>query len=155
MILYLAQVMMEKIEMLIFFPETKVIQIGAFRIGLVHGHQIVPWGDHASLAAMRRKLDVDILVHGHTLKHEVREHDDGYYYINPGSITGAWNYNCYTEGDSNPPSFILLSVQGSKVVVYSYQLLKNDEVDSSGSMERVDVSKVEFSKSDLTPRGNF
>ncbi|EEY62539.1 vacuolar protein sorting-associated protein 29 [Phytophthora infestans T30-4] len=48
------------------YPETKVITIGQFRIGLCHGHQIVPWGDQLSLAALQRKMNVDILVTGHT-----------------------------------------------------------------------------------------
>merc|ERR1712146_882517 len=26
------------------YPETKVVKIGGFRIGLAHGHQVVPWG---------------------------------------------------------------------------------------------------------------
>jgi vacuolar protein sorting-associated protein 29 len=53
-------------------PETKVVQIGQFRIGLAHGHQIVPWGDQAALAMLQRQLDCDILVSGHTHKNEVR-----------------------------------------------------------------------------------
>jgi Calcineurin-like phosphoesterase superfamily domain len=32
------------------FPDTKVIQIGQFKVGLVSGHQIVPWGDLQSLS---------------------------------------------------------------------------------------------------------
>jgi predicted phosphodiesterase len=32
------------------FPEQKIVTVGSFRIGLCHGHQIVPWGDHDSLA---------------------------------------------------------------------------------------------------------
>merc|ERR1719361_2736481 len=33
------------------YKESKVIQIGNFKIGLMHGHQIVPWGDNESIAA--------------------------------------------------------------------------------------------------------
>ena len=36
------------------FPETKVVQIGQFKIGLVHGHQVVPWGDPLALAQVQR-----------------------------------------------------------------------------------------------------
>ena len=54
------------------------------RIGLIHGHQVMPWGDHVALASIRRKLDVDILVSGHTHKNEVVEHE-GRYHINPVS----------------------------------------------------------------------
>lgn len=31
--------------------------IGQFRIGLCHGHQIVPWDDQFSLAALQRKVE--------------------------------------------------------------------------------------------------
>ena len=31
-------------------PDTKVVKIGQFQLGLCHGHQIVPWGDHDSVA---------------------------------------------------------------------------------------------------------
>mmetsp|Transcript_9346 Transcript_9346/g.13689 ORF Transcript_9346/g.13689 Transcript_9346/m.13689 type:complete len:246 (+) Transcript_9346:195-932(+) len=115
------------------FPDTKVVQVGHFRIGVVHGHQIVPWGDHMSLAMVRRKLDVDILISGHTHKNEVVEHD-GCYHINPGSITGAYSS---LSDEEVTPSFILLAVQGSKVVCYVYELVNGE----------VDVSKTEFTKS--------
>ena len=36
------------------FPETKVVQIGNFKIGLIHGHQVIPWGDLEALAAVQR-----------------------------------------------------------------------------------------------------
>ena len=42
-------------------PETKVVEIGEFKIGLCHGHQIVPWGDGEALGALQRKLGVDII----------------------------------------------------------------------------------------------
>jgi putative phosphoesterase len=71
------------------FPDSKVIQIGQFRIGLIHGHQIVPWADAHSLAMVQRQLDVDILITGHTHKNEVNEYE-GKWFINPGSITGAY-----------------------------------------------------------------
>jgi len=47
-------------------PEHKVITIGQFKVGLIHGHQIVPWGDSSALAMTQRQLDVDILISGHT-----------------------------------------------------------------------------------------
>jgi len=66
------------------FPETKVIQVGEFRIGLINGYQIIPH-NHMTLASMRRKLDVDILITGHTHKNEIVEHD-GCWHINPVSM---------------------------------------------------------------------
>ena len=78
------------------FPESKIIQIGQFKIGLIHGHQIVPWGDAHSLAMVQRQMDVDILITGHTHKNEVNEYE-GKWFINPGSITGAYRYPHFTS----------------------------------------------------------
>merc|ERR1719150_3447105 len=64
-------------------PETKCVRIG-------DGHQVVPWGDPESLANLQRKMDVDILITGHTHKNEVYEYEKKYI-INPGSITGAYS----------------------------------------------------------------
>jgi hypothetical protein len=36
--------------------ESKVVQIGQFKVGLIHGHQIIPWGDAHSLAMVQRQL---------------------------------------------------------------------------------------------------
>ncbi|KNC71089.1 hypothetical protein SARC_16376, partial [Sphaeroforma arctica JP610] len=44
------------------FPDQKVVSIGLFKIGVCNGYQIIPWGDQDSLAALQRKLDVDILI---------------------------------------------------------------------------------------------
>ena len=62
-------------------PETRILQVGHFRIGVIHGHQVLPYSD-ASLSRMRRKLNVDILISGHTHQQEVLEYD-GHYHINP------------------------------------------------------------------------
>ena len=35
-------------------PETKVVNIGNFKIGIIHGHQVIPWGDLEALAAIQR-----------------------------------------------------------------------------------------------------
>jgi len=57
------------------FPETKVIRLGQFRIGIIGGHQVVPWGDLNALGMVRRKLNVDILVCGNRRKEGVVEHE--------------------------------------------------------------------------------
>ncbi|XP_054167456.1 vacuolar protein sorting-associated protein 29 [Oppia nitens] len=113
------------------YPEQKVVTVGQFRIGLCHGHQIVPWADPESLALIQRQLDVDILITGHTHKFEAYE-SDGKFYINPGSATGA-----YTALESNViPSFVLMDIQSSTVVIYVYQLI-GDEV----KVERIEYKK--------------
>ncbi|GMH55535.1 hypothetical protein TrLO_g4771 [Triparma laevis f. longispina] len=114
-------------------PEQKTVQIGAFKIGLLHGHQVVPWGSLSALAMKARALDCDILISGHTHESAVTR-KDGIWYINPGSVTGAYS----PTGGGDVPSFILLAVQGEKVVCYCYKF--NEAKDS------VEVSKTEFSK---------
>ena len=61
------------------FPETKIVQLGQFRVGVIGGQQIVPYGDLCALGMMRRKLNVDILVCGQRRKEGVVEHEGGYY----------------------------------------------------------------------------
>ena len=65
------------------FPEVQVVQVGEFRIGLTHGHQLLPSSSSQDAKKrMRSKLNVDILVSGHTGKNEVVQ-ESSYYYINP------------------------------------------------------------------------
>ena len=71
------------------------LNIGDLKIGLVHGHQIVPWGCNRALEDYRRKINVDVLVSGHTHECEVEEREKGFY-VNPGSCTGA--VNSYSQG---------------------------------------------------------
>ncbi|KER22817.1 hypothetical protein T265_09155 [Opisthorchis viverrini] len=71
------------------FPHTKVLSVGNFKIGLINGYQIVPWGDQQRLAMLQRQLDVDILISGHTHQFEAYEYG-GRFFINPGSATGAF-----------------------------------------------------------------
>lgn len=115
------------------FPETKVVQIGDFKIGMIHGHQVTPWGDPEALANVQRQLNCDILLSGHTHVNSVSVYD-GKYYINPGSISGA-----YSPLNPDPtPSFILMVIQGDYAIVYIYEL--NDKT------KKFDVSKMEFTK---------
>ena len=43
-------------------PEKKVVQIGEFKIGMIHGHQVLPWGDIDALTNVQRELGCDILL---------------------------------------------------------------------------------------------
>ncbi|KAJ9439315.1 Vacuolar protein sorting-associated protein 29 [Diplonema papillatum] len=102
-------------------PEYEVVRHGNFRIGLIHGHQIVPWGDAEALGMWQRKLNCDILVSGFTHKLKAEEIDGGFF-VNPGSITGA-----FSPTDSDPtPSFVLMEISGDTATNFIYQL-KNDD----------------------------
>eukprot|EP00913_Durusdinium_trenchii_P010100 g9473.t1 len=89
------------------FPETCVTNVGDFKVGVVHGHQLVPWGDDNSLVKFAGRLGVDILVSGHTHRNSIVELG-GKFLINPGSVTGA----CNAVGEFDiTPSFMLMAVQ--------------------------------------------
>ncbi|KAL3828537.1 hypothetical protein ACJIZ3_017339 [Penstemon smallii] len=113
------------------YPETKTLTIGQFKIGVCHGHQVIPWGDLDSLAMLQRQLDVDILVTGHTHQFTAYKHEAGVV-INPGSATGAFSSMTY---DVNP-SFVLMDIDGLRVVVYVYELIDGE----------VKVDKIDFKK---------
>lgn len=70
-------------------PQTLVLQHGPLRIGVVHGHQILPLADRDMLHSLATQMDVDILLTGATHRYESWEYD-GRFYVNPGSATGAW-----------------------------------------------------------------
>lgn len=54
------------------FPDTKVVQIGQFKVGLISGHQVLPWGDQQSLAMVAIILCIYIDLYIFSLKLEVR-----------------------------------------------------------------------------------
>ncbi len=114
-------------------PETKVVTIGSFKIGMIHGHQVVPWGDLEALSSIQRQLGCDILLSGHTHNNSVNVFE-GKYYINPGSISGSFS-------PLNPvpiPSFILMVIQGDFTILYLYEL--------QDKTKKFEVSKMEFTK---------
>ncbi|KAL9654935.1 hypothetical protein ABK040_008725 [Willaertia magna] len=102
--------------------EYEVVELGQFKIGLIHGHQVVPWNDKEALAMWQRKLDVNVLISGQTHEHRAYEYQ-GKFFVNPGSATGA--FSPLTE--EVIPTFVLMDVQGSTIVNYIYQL-EEDEV---------------------------
>ena len=114
-------------------PEKKVVQIGEFKIGMVHGHQVLPWGDPEALSNVQRELGCDILVSAHTHQIDVRA-KEGKFFINPGSISGAFSHIM----PDPTPSFVLMVLQGEDAIVYLYVL--NDK------KQKFEVSKLEFSK---------
>ena len=100
-----------------------------------HLHFVAPSSNNLfflpALATINRQLDCDILITGHTHKFEAYEHE-GKFYVNPGSITGAYS----PLDDQVVPSFILMDIQSGTVVTYVYQLVDDD----------VKVERIEFKK---------
>ena len=114
-------------------PDKKVVTIGEFKIGLVHGHQILPWGNVESLSSVQRELDCDILLSGNTHQTNVTVLDNKLY-INPGSISGVFS-NVVADPS---PSFVLMVLQGTEAIIYVYVL--NDRT------QKFDVNKIEYTK---------
>ncbi|MFX0070815.1 MAG: YfcE family phosphodiesterase [Candidatus Hermodarchaeota archaeon] len=93
-------------------------------IGLTHGHQIQPRGDHSQLDYLARiEKNYHILISGHTHKEEVYLTKNGRLLVNPGSVTGAWSFIA-----SGIPSFIVLHVneENKEIVVSLNQFDKED-----------------------------
>ncbi len=73
------------------------------KIGIIHGHQIIPWLDEEALQNKARDLGVKMLISGHSHNLKTSEHNKTYF-LNPGSMTGA-----YSSLHLNPvPSFMIL-----------------------------------------------
>ena len=114
-------------------PEKKMIQIGDFNIGLIHGHQVLPWGDLESLGMVQRSLGCDILISAHTHKTNVVVKDN-ILYINPGSFSGAFSPLI----EDTIPSFVLMVLTGDEAIVYLYTL--------SDRSKKFEVNKYDYKK---------
>ncbi|KAM3581702.1 Vacuolar protein sorting-associated protein 29 [Umbelopsis sp. WA50703] len=115
------------------FPQSKIVTHGPFRIGVIHGHQIIPWGDREALNITARQMEVDVLLSGHTHQFDAYE-AEGRYFINPGSATGA--YSGISGAADTVPSFVLMDIQGSTLFIYVYRLIDDE----------VKVEKIEYRK---------
>jgi vacuolar protein sorting-associated protein 29 len=85
------------------------------RIGLIHGHQIIPWSDEEALENKAKELGAKLLISGHS--HDLKtSHHNGTYFLNPGSMTGA-----YSSLKTNVvPTFMILEFKSTEIVIYQY-----------------------------------
>lgn len=108
-------------ELRLLFPDGENITVG-----LTHGAQIQPRGDHMQLESLAIKKSYNFLITGHTHKEEIFLSKNGILLLNPGSVTGAWSFVA-----SGIPSFstIKINEQTKELLVSLYQLDKrNDEI---------------------------
>ena len=93
-------------------------------IGMTHGAQVSPRGDHDQLELLAMENDYNILISGHTHKEEITLTKNGILLINPGSVTGAWSFVA-----SQIPSFTVIDVNENtdqiKVVLYRLNVREN------------------------------
>ena len=104
----------QKLE--VFFHDNSQITMG-----LTHGAQIKPRGEHLQLESLAINKDFNILISGHTHYEEVFLTRKGALLLNPGSVTGAWSFV-----SSSIPSFIVVSIEelSKQIIVNLFQLNK-------------------------------
>ncbi len=86
---------MDPVEVRKLLPERKIIELGSYRLGLIHG-----WGASAGLEdriwAQFAKVDVIVYGHSHQAANHVRE---GVLLFNPGTATGFSFSGVHTVGE--------------------------------------------------------
>lgn len=81
-------------------PTYNIIQHDNLRIGFTNGYLVVPKNDPLALLTLAREIDVNILIWGGT--HKVEAYTlDGKFFINPGSATGAYNFDWPEKEDES------------------------------------------------------
>lgn len=115
------------------YPEKKVVQIGSFRIGMIHGHQILPIGNKDVLLDVQHELNCDVLLSGFTHKYDISINENKLF-LNPGSITGGFS----PMMEDFVPSFMLMAISGEDLTIYSYVL--------KDKTEKFEVGQVEYQK---------
>ncbi len=100
----------------LFFEDNNKITLG-----LTHGAQIRPRGDHDQLEILAQEKGYNIIVSGHTHKEEIFITREGILLINPGSVTGAWSFVA-----SNIPCFIELNIdiRTKDIIIQLFQIDK-------------------------------
>jgi len=100
-------------------PLTQVFKVEDLAFGLHHGHGIEPRGDTRGLSHIASRLNVNILITGHThspfIKHGVT---DNILLVNPGSLTGVWGGG----GGSMKPSMMILDMIEPSLLFNLYEV---------------------------------
>jgi putative phosphoesterase len=75
-------------------PEKKIVELGGFRFGLIHG-----WGSSAGLEekVLGQFTDVDVIVYGHSHK-PMNDVVQGVLLFNPGTASGYSSYGVHSIG---------------------------------------------------------
>lgn len=99
-------------------PNSETFEYEGLKFGVYHGTGITPRGDHETLVDIaKNKLEVDILLTGHTHQREVYR-EDGVIVLNPGTSTGVGG-GSYRGGD---PEMMTLKVEDSNLIVEKHTL---------------------------------
>jgi len=102
-------------------PEEVKLKVEELTIGLIHGDTIYPRGDSRKLATIAQRMNVDILISGHTHRlsvQEVKVNNRKVLLLDPGSATGVWGGG----PASYIPSFLILKIAENRVEIQTFQL---------------------------------
>ncbi|MBW2028326.1 MAG: metallophosphoesterase family protein [Deltaproteobacteria bacterium] len=85
---------MDPLEVKKRLPEKKIVRVGRFKIGLIHG-----WGSPKGLEDKIREQfkDVDIIIYGHSHRPENRV-KEGVLFFNPGTALGYTSSGMHSIG---------------------------------------------------------
>jgi len=100
-------------------PKSLKVKLGNFDIGVYHGTRIYPRGDPKQLYSIAKRLNVDVLIHGHTHALSIQLFGE-VLLLNPGSATGVWGGG----PASLKPSFMILEVRNNELIVNGYELVE-------------------------------
>jgi putative phosphoesterase len=85
---------MDPAEVQVRLPSKKVLEVGSYRLGLIHG-----WGSSTGLEdrIWPEFHNVDVIIYGHS-HHAVRHVREGVLVFNPGTATGYSSSGVHTMG---------------------------------------------------------
>lgn len=102
-------------------PNSEIFEMKETKFGVYHGTGINPRGDHDTLVDIaQNKLEVDVLIHGHTHQEEIVK-KDGTILLNPGSCTGVGG----GSSRASNPTMIELEVDKNEIRVELLELKEN------------------------------
>lgn len=125
-------------------PLYNVIKHDNLKIGFTNGYQVIPKNDPLSLLTLARELDVDILIWGGT--HKVEAYTlEGKFFINPGSATGAFNFDWPEQEEDSEDECEDKELKGQELE-NELSDKKSDITTESQSAETADKTENELAK---------
>ena len=109
-------------------PRVLKLRLAGISIGLIHGNGVHPRGNEGELAAVAKRMDVKVLISGHTHRLSVRSIEAegaNLILLDPGSATGCWGGG----PASRIPSLVTLEMEGNFLLVRTYELINDELVD--------------------------
>lgn len=115
---------------LLQLPPSDTFERGDLEFGVYHGTGIQPRGHLPTLVETAKKLEVDVLLTGHTHQQQAVE-QDGKIILNPGSCTGV-SGGSYSGGN---PEMMTVGVNDGKIEVELIELVEGEASSESREFE--------------------